>query len=104
MMHPASIPLSPLSLETQCYLLGHEMRIAILRELCKGLPLPVGELARRVGCTGNAMSKQMALVEQTGVAVQTYGRLYVMAPHFLPPPGAMGLDLGQLVLKLTPPA
>lgn len=103
-MDSTPTPLPSLSLDHQCYLLGHPLRIAILRELCQGLPLPVGELARRVGCTGNAMSKQMALVEKTGVVQQIYGRLYAMTPAFLPPPGAPVLDLGDLVLKLTPPA
>lgn len=100
--NPASAPQLPL--EDQCYLLGHELRIGILRELAKGQPLPVGELARRLGCTPNAMSKQMALIGETGVVQQIYGRLYMMAPHHLPPPGATTLDLGQLVLKLQPPA
>ncbi len=99
---PASVP--QLSLKDQCFLLGHELRIGILRELCKGQPLPVGELARRVGCTGNAMSKQMALIAETRVVQQIYGRLYVMTPQYLPPPGATTLDLGQLLLKLAPPA
>lgn len=103
-MNPPAAPTSQFSLATQCWLFGHELRIGILRELCKGQALPVGELARRLGCTANAMSKQMAQVETTGLAVQTYGRLYVMAPHLLPPAGATVLDLGQLVLKLTPPA
>ena len=103
-MASPSVPTPQLPLEHQCYLCGHAMRIHILQELSRGQALPVGELARRCGCTSNAMSKQLALIWKTGVIVQTYGRLYALAPGFLPPAGATVLDLGQLVLKLPPPA
>lgn len=103
-MNPSPAPALRLPLKTQCYLLGHPTRIGALRELAKGQALPVGELARRLGFSANSMSKQMALVEKTGAVQQIYGRLYTLAPHFRPAPGAAVLDLGDLVLKLTPPA
>jgi DNA-binding transcriptional ArsR family regulator len=84
--------------------MGHPTRVGALRELAKGQALPVGELARRLGFSSNAMSKQMALLEKTGAVQRIYGRLYTLAPDLRPAPGVAVLDLGDLVLKLSPAA
>ena len=97
-----SPPRAPaLALATQCLLLGSETRIGILRELCRGEPLPVSELARRLKRQPTAMSKHLSLLLTTGVAVQGFGRLYRIAPAFQPAPGSGVLDLGQLALRLV---
>ena len=98
---PTTAPLLPLP--TQCLLLGDPTRVAILRELCKGEPLPVSELAKRLTRQPTAISKHLTLLRTTGVAVQGFGRLYRIAPAFQPPPGSPILDLGDLTLRLSPP-
>ena len=100
-MEPSPPAAPRLPLATQSLLLGDPTRIAILRELCRGEPLPVSEIARRLWRAPTAMSKHLALLRRTGVAVQGFGRLYRMAPALQPPPGATALDLGELTLKLS---
>ena len=78
--------------------------VAVLRELCKGEPLPVSELAKRLNRQPTAISKHLTFLRTTGVAVQGFGRLYRIAPTFQPAPGSPVLDLGDLTLRLSPPA
>lgn len=99
-MEPSPNPADLLPLSTQCLLVGDVTRIAVLRELAKGEPLPVSELARRLGRAPTAISKHLTLLRKTGVAVQGFGRLYRLAPAFGPTASAV-LDFGQLVLKLA---
>lgn len=103
-MEPSPTPAPHLPLETQCLLLGDATRITIIRELCKGEPLPVSEIARRLGRAPTAISKHLSLLRSTGIAVQGFGRLYRIAPAFRPTPTSPTLDLGDLTLRLTPPA
>lgn len=103
-MPPSPTPFPLLPLSTQCLLLGDPTRVAVLRELCKGEPLPVSELARRLGRAPTAISKHLALLRKTGVTVQGFGRLYRIAPAFQPAPDSQVLDFGELTLRLTPPA
>ena len=76
------------------------VRWRILRELAKGEPLPVIELARRVRRTQDCVSKNMLMLKEAGLAVQGYGRLYRLSPACQPAPGSMDVDLGVCVLKL----
>lgn len=103
-MEPSPTPVPLLPLATQCLLLGDPTRIAVLRELCKGEPLPVSELAKRLNRQPTAISKHLTMLRTTGVAVQGFGRLYRIAPALQPAPGSPVLDLGDLTLRLSPPA
>lgn len=94
----AAVPLEKLA-----RLLSDPARWTILRELAKGEPLPVSELARRVGRSADMTSKHMAVLRDAGVVVTGYGRLYQLAPAYRPAPGATTLDLGHCHLTLDPP-
>ena len=58
------------------------------------------ELATRSRSPVASVSKHMALLKKAGVVKVGYGRLYKLAPHLQPPPGATRLDLGHCILKL----
>ena len=96
----SNLPPSSIPLEKLAQLLSDPARWAILLELAKGEPLPVKELARRVGRTPDMTSKHMAVFRAAGVAVVGYGRLYQLAPGLRPEPGSTTLDLGHCLLKL----
>jgi hypothetical protein len=103
MSETKSAVLLPFKLETLCTLLGAPVRWELIRELCKGEALPVGELARRVGCSSTLTSKHLAVLKKFGVVVIYYGQLYRIAPAFQPKPGETTLDLGHCILKLDTP-
>ena len=67
-----------------------EQRWYILRELLKGTPLPVNEIARRVGATPTGTSKQCAVLLAAGVIRRGYGGLFAIEPRFLVPPAKVG--------------
>jgi DNA-binding MarR family transcriptional regulator len=46
---------------------GEPTRWLVLRELLRGKPLSVQELARRAGCRANQMSKHLAVLSKLGV-------------------------------------
>ena len=48
------------------------VRWAVLRELAKGDPLPIYELANRLRMSESAMSKQMAVMRRAGLVVNPY--------------------------------
>ena len=100
MSNPAT-PVIPV--EKLARVLGVPARWALLRELAKGEPLPVQELARRVGCSEDMGSKHMAVLRAAGIVSTGFGRLYQLAPAWRPAPGATTLDLGHFLLKLDPP-
>jgi predicted transcriptional regulator len=92
--------LLPFKLATLCRLLGAPVRWFLIRELCKGEALPLGELARRVGCSPDLTSKHLAVMRKFGLVVLYYGQLYRIAPAFQPKPGETTLDLCHCILKL----
>ena len=103
-MNETSPPPPPfLCHEACCLIIGSPTRWGLIRELCKGEALPVQELARRVGRAPTLVSKHMALMRKHGVVRVGYGRLYQMAPQFLPKPGERVVDLGHAIMKLDTP-
>ena len=90
----------PMPLKQLCSVLGEMTRWKILRELAKGEPLPVKELARRTGRSSDVAQKHLAMLKEAKIVVQGYGRLYKLAPGIQPEPGAAVLDLGHCVLRL----
>ena len=88
------------SLRKMTLALKDPSRWKILRELAKGEPLPVIELARRVGRAQDSVSKHMMILKEAGIVVQGYGRLYRFAPTCQQIPGTMNVDIGICILKL----
>lgn len=74
------------------------MRWRRLDELSKGEPLPVKELARRTGLTTYNASKHLVRMKRLGVVETKWGRLYALAPAFLPEPGSRTVRLGVCAL------
>ena len=90
----------PLKLEGLCRALSDATRWRILRELSKGEPLPVQELARRVGRPRAQVSKHMAMLREVGVAIAVYGRLYRFTPGVRVLAEERLLDLGYCLVRL----
>ena len=83
-----------------CSVLGEMTRWKILRELAKGEPLPVKELAARTGRSSDVVQKHVTMLKEAKIVVQGYGRLYKLAPGIQPTPGTTELDLGHCVIRL----
>ncbi|GAA5481371.1 ArsR/SmtB family transcription factor [Haloferula sargassicola] len=77
---------------------SNQRRWQIFIELAKGEPLPVSELARRLGIGQSAMSKQIGVLRDCGVVVSRYGN-YALRPGLLSADGKT-LDFGWVVLRL----
>ena len=92
-----------LALEPLTLLLNDPARWFVLRELAKGEPLPVHELARRLGRSTDSISKHLAVRRRVGGAVVGFGRLYALAPAFRPAPGTAVIDFGPCVVRLDSP-
>ena len=90
----------PLGLDKLTLVLNGPTRWILLRELSKGEPLPIQELARRTGRSSDAISKHMAVLRRLGVAVVGFGRLYSLAPTFRPAPGTNTIDFGYCTVHL----
>ena len=78
-------------------------RWRILRELAKGEPLPVKELAHRTGRKRSATSKHMQVLLKARLVVTSHGGLYRLTPAIRPAPGVQVLDLGHCTLRLDTP-
>ena len=99
----ASSKTSPVSIEDLARALGDVTRWRLLWELGQGEPLPVLELARRVGRSPTLTSKHMGILRKAGLVLAGYGRLYQLAPAIRPQPGSRLADLGHCLLKLDVP-
>ena len=75
-------------------------RWKILRELARGDALPVSEISRRVSGKSNSVQKNMAILKDAKLVVQTYGRLYRLAPELAVSADGRQLDLGFCILCL----
>ena len=87
--------------------LGSETRWTIIQALAWGEPIGAGELGTIAGCTCSAASKHCAVMIEAGIVNHGRGRLYRIAPQFLPKPGAPRvLDFGHCLIRLDlePPA
>ena len=85
------------------------VRFAILRELARGTPLPVTDLARRVGRAPDATSKHLRILRDARILslVRTAGGDGRMQIHQLPSlfrthdaAGKLAVDLGAVVIRL----
>ena len=74
-------------------------RCLILRELSMGEPLPINEIARRLGATTSGISKHCSILHDSGIVYRGYGGLYAIDPRFLVP-GERSIDLGFVVIRL----
>ena len=74
-------------------------RWRILRELAKGIPLPMKELCARVGQGSDSVSKHMALMRKAGVVERVYSTCYALTAAVRAAPDGLSLDLGPCVLK-----
>lgn len=101
-MPPAPGKTEPAGLsEAACgKVLAMPARWAMIRALSRETVLPARELARVGKCTPQMATKHLALLRKHGVAVRRFGRLYALAPRFMPPPGAKELDLGPCRIGL----
>lgn len=74
-------------------------RWKILRELVKGEPLPVKEIARRISAKPDSVARHCIVLHDFGIVLRGFGRLYRIAPPFLVP-GEVAVDLGAVVIRL----
>lgn len=95
----AIIPPAP-KLKHLAAALAHTARWIILKELSRGEPLMVTELAKTVGCSRDMASKHLAVLRKAGMVQQGRGRLYRIPNHHLPAPGQNTADFGHCVLRL----
>ncbi|HUB87024.1 MAG TPA: metalloregulator ArsR/SmtB family transcription factor [Verrucomicrobiae bacterium] len=91
-------PLIPL--ETFLAALANPVRWRILRALSAGEPLPVMEIARRVGRPDDTTSKHLVILKAAGLVKQGWGRLYRIEPAYQPVPGQPVLEFGHALLRL----
>ena len=73
-------------------------RWRILWQIGQGTPLPVYELARRLGLSQSLASKHVGVLRKAGLIVTGLGGLYQLAPALRPPPGSQTADLGVCTL------
>jgi DNA-binding transcriptional ArsR family regulator len=97
--HPMSTP-PPTAPDEVIRGLSNPIRWAILRELARGEPLPVAELARRLGSTPEALSKHAIKLHDAGLVVRGYGLLYRINPKLLIPDQPLSLNVGIAVIHL----
>ena len=74
-------------------------RWRILDELLKGEPLPISELAKRIGVPRVNISKHAACLFSVGLLRRGYGNLYSIPACYLVP-GQRALDFGAVLLRL----
>ena len=84
--------------QTLARVLSAPDRWKLLGELARGEALPVSELARRAGISREQCSKHMILLKSLGLVAQGWGRLYSIAPAFVPAPGTRDLRFGPCTL------
>lgn len=102
-MNPTPIPASVQPLPDRALLataLGNDVRWTILKELSGGEPRMVMELAKIIGSSRDATSKQLAVLRRAGAVVQGRGRLYSIPKQYLPQPGQPVVDFGHCLLRL----
>lgn len=69
----------------------------ILRELSKGEPLPVCEIAARLRSSETSISKHIAVLRTIGIVDRSYG-LYAIDRRFVVP-GERTLDFGSIAIR-----
>ncbi len=94
----ASPPPPQLTLADVLPAIASERRWSILRELAKGEPLSVIEVAHRLRATPAGTSKQFAVLLASGIVLRTYGGNYKIDSRFLVP-GERAIDIGHAYLR-----
>ena len=94
---PAQAPVIPL--ENILTGISDMTRWRIFDELLKGEPLPVQELAKRLGVPSTNISKHVNLLLRLGMLKRGYGSLYSIPACYLVP-GQRALDFGAVLLRL----
>lgn len=79
-------------------LIGDVHRWRMLCELGRGEPREVGELASVAGCSYQAASRHMVRLRRGGLVVQGRGRLYSLAPQFLPTASQPLMNFGHCLI------
>jgi predicted transcriptional regulator len=79
-------------------LVSERNRWLIYRELLKGKPLPVSELAKRTGAMPSNVSKHVNYMERCGFLIRGFGNLYEIPPQFIVP-GQNALDFGAVLIR-----
>ena len=95
---PVTVPLLPLA--DILTAVSHQTRWRIFRELIKGEPLPVMELARRLGVPSTNISKHVNYLAKISILQRGFGQLYRLPTHFLVAGEPTMLDFGAVRLRL----
>ena len=78
--------------------IGNPVRWQILALLSAGEPLPVYEIARRIGQSASLVSKHIAVLRTAGAVAVGLGNLYRIPPQFLVAPCT--IDYGHCLLRM----
>ena len=87
--------------EKLAFALGNYVRWRMIGELASGEPRSISELAGAGGCSYDADIKHLQLLRESGLLSQGRGRLYQVAPQYLPAPGAPVVDFGHCLLRFN---
>jgi hypothetical protein len=96
---PANSTIPHMPLASVLTVISDKTRWRIFNELLDSEPLPVKEIARRLGVTSGKISKHCNVLHDYGVARRGYGGLYSIYPHFIVP-GQRALDFGSALIRL----
>ena len=94
----ATPPLMPL--KSVLFAISAPTRWQILSELSAGEPLMISELAQKIGCSADLVTKHLAVLRKCGIVVQSRRYLYAIPPPYLPTPGQRIADFGHCLLRL----
>jgi len=100
-MNPTTNPANPplLPFDTLVSVIGEPTRCAILGKLSDGEGRMVNEIARQIGSTPGAVSKQLAVLRRAGVVVLNR-RLYQLPARFIASREKRHLEFGHCLLRL----
>lgn len=94
-----SPPIGEIPLSDLVTVISDVTRWRILNELAKGEPLPVNEIARRIGVKPGNVSKHCNVLLYFEIVQRGYGSLYKIPERFLVP-GERALDFGAALIRL----
>lgn len=100
-VQPAVSTSTLLPLEKFLTAMASPVRWRILRELSAGEPLPVSEIAQRVGGSRDGTSKHLGVLRRGGLVVRGRGMLYTIPKANQPVPGQPVLEYGHCLLRLN---
>lgn len=103
-MEDAASKPSILPVESLTRAIGSPLRWRILAELSLHEPLMVSELADSLGHTMSNISKQIAILRETGAVEQIRGRMYAVPARYVVSHGVLDFGYGPFQMKPTRPA